>query len=50
MNETEMLEMLETENAKLREENEMLFDVVAQMRVTLNRLIDRYIVENNAGI
>lgn len=37
-----MIEMLEQENARLKEDNEMLLGIMAQMKVTLNRLIDRY--------
>lgn len=45
MNETEVLRELREENEKLREENEALMSIIAQMKVTLNRLINRYIVE-----
>lgn len=37
--------MLKEENRKLQKENETLLGVVAQMKVTLNRLIKRYIIE-----
>lgn len=40
----ELQEVLE-ENKKLKEDNEMLLNIIAQMRVTLNRLVNRYIVE-----
>lgn len=40
----DLQEILE-ENKKLKEDNEMLLNIVAQMRVTLNRLVNRYIVE-----
>ena len=36
---------LEQENRRLRAENETLLEVITQLRVTLNRLIDHYIVE-----
>lgn len=39
------LEMLRTENKRLREDNEMLLGILAQMKVTLNRLVNRYISE-----
>lgn len=44
MNENDLQEVLE-ENKKLKEDNEMLLNIIAQMRVTLNRLVNRYIVE-----
>lgn len=37
----------ELENARLKADNDMLLSVVAQMKVTLNRLIDRYITDEN---
>ena len=37
------LEYLREENRRLREKNEKLTAIVAQMRVTLDRLIRRYI-------
>ena len=39
--------LLEEENRKLKEDNDRLMDVVVQMRVTLNRLVLRYISEEN---
>jgi len=44
MNEMEFNE-LQKENKRLREDNEMLLNVIAQMRVTLNRLVNRFITE-----
>lgn len=41
----ERIAALEQENRRLREENEHLLKIIAQMKVTLNRLIDHYIVE-----
>ncbi len=38
------LESLKEENRKLREENQLLLDIIAQMKTTLNRLICRYVV------
>jgi hypothetical protein len=40
------MEELKLENEKLKEENEELLMIIAQMRVTLNRLISRYISED----
>ena len=40
------MEELRLENEKLKEENEELLQIIAQMRVTLNRLISRYISED----
>ncbi|MCC8060025.1 MAG: hypothetical protein LIO81_04180 [Clostridiales bacterium] len=37
------MEKLVEENHKLKEENEKLLDIIAQMKVTLNRLVSRYI-------
>lgn len=42
----ERVAALEKENQELREENEKLMAVVAQMKVTLNRLLDHYILES----
>lgn len=44
MREKDLKELLE-ENKKLKEDNKMLLNIIAQMRVTLNRLVDRYIME-----
>lgn len=41
MNE-ETLVKLKRENARLEADNEILLDIIAQMKITLNRLIDRY--------
>ena len=40
------MNVLEEENRKLREDNEKLMDIVVQMRVTLNRLVLRYVSED----
>ncbi len=37
--------MLEEENRRLKEDNDKLMEIVAQMRVTLNRLVLRYVSE-----
>lgn len=42
MNEQSRISILEQENAQLKEDNEILISIMAQMKVTLNRLIDRY--------
>ena len=36
---------LEEENQRLRDDNEKLLDIIAQMKVTLNRLVCHYISE-----
>lgn len=45
MNENERVAALERENVKLKEDNEMLLDIIVQMKGTLNRLINRYIID-----
>lgn len=42
----EKLVSAEQENAKLKADNEMLLEVIVQMKITLNRLINRYMTEN----
>lgn len=39
------MEKLKRENKRLKEDNDMLMSIIAQMRVTLNRLVNRYIEE-----
>jgi len=39
------LKRLREENRKLKEENEKLLDIMIQMKVTLNRLVNRYVTE-----
>ena len=46
MSETEMLEVLEAENQRLKIDNDKLLEIVVQLRVTLNRLIERYVKED----
>ena len=41
----ERIAALENENHKLHEDNERLLSIIAQMKVTLNRLLNRYITE-----
>ncbi|MBT9777193.1 hypothetical protein GPL15_11835 [Clostridium sp. MCC353] len=48
MNETNQLVLLQKENERLKSDNEMLLNIVAQMKVTLNRLLSRYISDNNS--
>lgn len=40
----EEMRRLEEENRKLKEDNEMLLGIVGQMRVTLNRLVNYYVI------
>ena len=47
MNEMTKLLSLQEENERLKSDNEMLRSTVAQMKVTLNRLITHYISEEN---
>jgi len=49
MSEKEKVSVLESENRKLKTDNDMLLEIVAQMRVTLNRLILRYISTDSEG-
>lgn len=46
MNQTERIEFLEQQNYQLKKDNEMLNNIITQMRITLNRLIDRYIMDD----
>ena len=46
MSAEERIAALEKENGKLREDNDRLLKIIAQMEMTLNRLIGRYITEN----
>lgn len=43
---SETIKRLEEENRKLKEDNEMLLNIVVQMKVTLNRLVSHYIMED----
>lgn len=47
MEETKRIALLEEENSKLKEENEVLFMTVSQMRNSINLLIDRFIIDGN---
>ena len=42
----ERIAALEEENQRLRNDNEKLLQIIAQMKVTLNRLVNRYITES----
>lgn len=48
MTETDRLLALEEENRKLKKDNERLLCTIQQMRVTINRLINRYIIEDSS--
>lgn len=43
----ERIVALEKENYRLREDNERLLSIIAQMKITLNRLVTRYITERD---
>lgn len=43
----DVVEQLKEENRKLREENEMLFRIMVQMKGTMNRLLKRYVTEES---
>lgn len=47
MEEKMQIARLEEENSKLKKENEVLFKTVAQMRNSINLLINRYIVNGS---
>lgn len=46
MADEEKLVVLEEENRRLKEDNDKLMEIVVQMRVTLNRLVLRYVSED----
>lgn len=48
MDDREMISCLRDENEQLRKDNEMLLKTIAQMQVTLDRLIVRYISEDSS--
>lgn len=50
MNETDKILQLERDNEQLRKDNEMLLNIIAQMKVTLNRLINRYMTNGSSEI
>lgn len=41
----ERIATLEQENRRLKEDNEKLLEIIAQMKVTLNRLVSHYMIE-----
>lgn len=43
VSEKERIAELEEENRRLKRDNDMLLEIMAQMRVTLNRLLIRYV-------
>ena len=45
MSDSERLKALELEIERLREEREMLLKIVSQMRDSLNRMIERVVLE-----
>ena len=45
MNEAGMISELKAENAKLKDDNDMLQNIIAQMHVTLDRLILNYVLD-----
>lgn len=47
MNEKDMIASLKAENEQLKKDNEMLQKTVTQMQATLDRLIVRYVSDNN---
>lgn len=47
MRDDERLAGLQEENERLKADNDKLLDIVVQMRVTLNRLIDRYVADGH---
>ena len=36
---------LEEENRRLRQDNQKLLEIISRMKVTLDRLINRYVIE-----
>lgn len=42
----ERIAALEEENQRLKKDNQNLMDIISQMKITLNRLISRYVIEN----
>lgn len=47
MNQTERITFLEQENLQLKHDNEMLLAIIAQLKLTLNRLIKHYITNDH---
>lgn len=42
MSEAERIRCLELENEQLKKDNEVLIKIISRLRMTLNRLINRY--------
>lgn len=47
MSEQDRVLMLERENQRLKEDNEMLLSVITQLKTTLNRMVERYITQTS---
>ncbi len=45
MNETDMISELKSENRRLKDDNHMLNNIIAQLQKTIDRLILRYICD-----
>ena len=50
MNEAGIISELKAENAKLKDDNDMLQNIIAQMRVTLDRLILNYVLDGKEAL
>ena len=48
MSMAEVIALLQQENERLRRENEILLLTVKQIRETVNRLLDRYVLNEGA--
>ena len=46
MSEQDRVLMLERENQRLKEDNEMLLSVITQLKTTLHRMVERYITNS----
>ena len=46
MSEQDRVLMLERENQRLKEDNEMPLSVITQLKTTLNRMVERYITNS----
>ena len=50
MNEAGIISELKAENAKLKDDNDMLQNIIAQMHVTLDRLILNYVLDGKVAL
>ncbi|MCI8888341.1 MAG: hypothetical protein HFG70_09690 [Hungatella sp.] len=50
MNEAGIISELKAENAKLKDDNDMLQNIIAQMHVTLDRLILNYVLDGKEAL